>query len=115
MSGKMKTYFAIGHKEPDSACGIWFPDVEGCFGAGDTYEDAVEDASEALKLHVEMLRQDGQDIPHPRTIDEINLDPAVRKSRQDKGSFVIAIPLVVLPKAKKVPSRSGAKRKSGAA
>ena len=29
-------YVAVIEKEPDSAFGVWLPDVEGCFSAGDT-------------------------------------------------------------------------------
>jgi len=97
----MKTYFAIGHKEADSAYGFWFPDVEGCFGAGDTYDAALKDAADALRLHVEFLRREGEAIPEPRSIDEINQDPAVRESKLDEGAFVMAIPLITPQKAKR--------------
>ena len=46
----MTTYFAFVHKDEDSAYGIVFPDVPGCFSAGDTFEQAVRNAAEALRL-----------------------------------------------------------------
>lgn len=97
----MKTYFAIGHKEPGSAYGFWFPDVEGCFGTGDTYDAALKDAADALRLHVELLQRDGEEVPEPRSIDEINQDAAAKESRLDEGSFVIGVPLITPQKAKR--------------
>ena len=97
----MKTYFAVGHKEPDSAYGFWFPDVEGCFGAGDTYDAALKDASDALRAHVGFMTEEGVEVPEPRSIDEINADEAVRASHRDQGSFLVGVPLVNPQKAKK--------------
>jgi predicted RNase H-like HicB family nuclease len=37
----MRTYFAIVHKEEDSAVGVVFPDLPGCFSAGDAYDKAT--------------------------------------------------------------------------
>ena len=38
-------YVAVIEKEPDSAFGVWFPDVEGCFSAGETVDEAVGECS----------------------------------------------------------------------
>ena len=57
----MNTYFAVVNKEHDSAYGLWFPDVEGCFSAADREEDIISNAIEALLLHLEDEEQ-----PHAR-------------------------------------------------
>ena len=44
------TYFAIIHEDRDSAVGVEFPDLPGCFSAGDTLDEAVANADEALRL-----------------------------------------------------------------
>lgn len=70
----MSTYFAIVHKDPSSAYGVVFPDVPGCFGAGDTYEEAVASAVEALRLHSEGLAAHGGGLPPPRTFEALLAD-----------------------------------------
>tara|TARA_Y100000385_G_scaffold204476_1_gene211811 strand:+ start:238 stop:558 length:321 start_codon:yes stop_codon:yes gene_type:complete len=52
----MNTYFSVVNKEHDSAYGLWFPDVEGCFSAADREEDIISNAIEALLLHLEGRR-----------------------------------------------------------
>ena len=52
-------YVAVIEKEPDSAFGVWFPDVEGCFSAGETVEEAVANAAAALRQHVEAVESAG--------------------------------------------------------
>lgn len=60
----MKYLVAI-HKDPDTGFGVTIPDVDGCFSYGDTFEDALENAKEALAGHLEILAEDGADIPTP--------------------------------------------------
>ena len=49
----MPTYFALVEKDTDSAFGISFPDVPGCFSAADEADDVLRNAIEALELHLE--------------------------------------------------------------
>lgn len=49
----MKHYFALVHKDPDSAYGVQFPDLPGVFSASDTSEDIIKNAIEALRLYEE--------------------------------------------------------------
>jgi predicted RNase H-like HicB family nuclease len=53
-------YVAVIEKEPDSAFDVWLPDVEGCFSAGDTVEEAVANAAVALRQHVEAVESAGR-------------------------------------------------------
>lgn len=43
-------YYAIVHKDGDSAFGVTFPDLPGCFSAADREADIVPNAMEALAL-----------------------------------------------------------------
>ena len=52
---------------PETAIGIWFPDLPGCFSAGDTIDDAFRNAEEALALYAEAERDEGRALPVPRT------------------------------------------------
>jgi predicted RNase H-like HicB family nuclease len=84
----MKTYFAVVSKECDSAYGLWFPDVEGCFAAAEREEDILSNAIEALLLHLE----DG-DHPLARQVHEVASDPLVAEDLAS-CSHLIAVPLV---------------------
>ena len=46
-------YVAVIDKDPDSAYGVRFPEVPGCFSAADTFEEIVPSAIEALSLFFE--------------------------------------------------------------
>jgi predicted RNase H-like HicB family nuclease len=86
-------YIAVVEKDPDSAFGIWFPDVEGCFSAGDTLEEASANAAAALRQHVEALESAGRSIPPTRTMDQVLRDKDVRKATSH-GAVLFAVPLL---------------------
>ncbi len=74
----MNSYFAFLHPpEDNSSWGVTFPDLPGCVSEGDTFEEAVHAAREALSGHLASLRADGDPIPAPRTWSEISEDPEV--------------------------------------
>ena len=51
------------HKDEESAHGVGVPDLPGCFSAGDTFEEAIESAREAIACHLEGLLLDGEPVP----------------------------------------------------
>ena len=51
------------HKDEESGYGVAVPDLPGCFSAGDTLEEAIESAHEAVACHLEGLLMDGEPIP----------------------------------------------------
>jgi predicted RNase H-like HicB family nuclease len=53
----------VGDKK--HAYGVVVPDLPGCFSAGDTLEEALSNAQEAILLHLEGLLDDQQAIPVP--------------------------------------------------
>ena len=71
----MAGYIALVHKDEDTSYGVSFPDVPGCISAGDTFEDAIENATEALAGHLALMRADRDDIPVPRSFEELRRDP----------------------------------------
>lgn len=85
-------YIAFIHKDPDSAYGVSFPDLPGCFSAGDTIDEAVRNAVDALAGHVRMLQADGDPIPAPRDFDAIMGDPDLAEDRD--GAMTTVIPLL---------------------
>ena len=54
---------AIEKGSDTDAYGVIIPDIQGCFSAGDTFEDALENAKEAIAGHLEILAEDGAAIP----------------------------------------------------
>lgn len=85
-------YIAFIHKDPDSAYGVSFPDVPGCFSAGETIDEAVRNAVEALSGHVRFLELDGEPVPAPRDFDAIMSDPSLAENRE--GAMTTIVPLL---------------------
>ena len=51
------------HNGDGTSYGVTVPDLPGCFSAGDTPEEAIASAREAIACHVEGLLVDGESIP----------------------------------------------------
>lgn len=64
-------YIALIHKEENSDYGVSFPDFPGCVSAGATLEQAKTMAQEALIGHINILKEMGEQIPAPSTLEEI--------------------------------------------
>lgn len=47
------------------AFGVVVPDLPGCFSAGDTLDEAMDNAKEAIELWLEVAIDDGLAIPEP--------------------------------------------------
>ncbi|MEO0834840.1 MAG: type II toxin-antitoxin system HicB family antitoxin [Cyanobacteria bacterium J06642_3] len=56
-------YPIVIHKDPDTAYGVTVPDLPGCFSAGDTMQEAVQNAMEAIECHVEGILIDNEELP----------------------------------------------------
>jgi predicted RNase H-like HicB family nuclease len=68
-------YPVVIHKDKKSGYGVTVPDLPGCFSAGETIEDALEMAREAIECHLEGMLKDGDVLPRPRTIEAHRSDP----------------------------------------
>jgi predicted RNase H-like HicB family nuclease len=86
-------YVAVIEKDEDSAFGVWFPDVEGCFSAGETVDEAVANAAAALRQHVEAVESAGRSVPAARSVDEVFRDEDVAAS-VEAGAVLFAVPLL---------------------
>jgi predicted RNase H-like HicB family nuclease len=71
---KTTGYIALVHKDRGTSYGVSFPDVPGCISAGDTFEEAIANASEALAGHLAIMESDGDAIPNARTLEELKKD-----------------------------------------
>ena len=55
--------FALAlHTDDGAAYSVVVPDLPGCFSAGDSLDEAIEMAREAIDAHCELLAEDGADI-----------------------------------------------------
>jgi predicted RNase H-like HicB family nuclease len=69
------TYPALFAYENDcEGIGIVFPDLPGCVSHGDNEGDALHMAREALSLHLFGMEEDGDEIPEPTAIHDLNYD-----------------------------------------
>lgn len=73
-------YIAYLHKDNDSDYGVSFPDFPGCITAGSTLEEARRMAADALSLHIAGIREDGEAIPQPSTLDDLRSDLALKNA-----------------------------------
>lgn len=86
----MRHYIGVVHQDGESAYGIHFPDVAGCFSAADDLNELLGHATEALSLHLE-----GEDAPHARTLNDIRNDPDVFEDLAS-GAFLMSVPHIML-------------------
>ena len=73
----MTGYIALVQKDPGTSYGVSFPDVPGCISAGDTLDEALANAAQALAGHLALMRADGDPIPRPRGPSAIEADAAL--------------------------------------
>ncbi|MCL0066052.1 type II toxin-antitoxin system HicB family antitoxin [Dehalococcoidia bacterium] len=53
------------------------PEVQGCYTQGDTYEEALENIRDAIRLHVEERLESSEEIPQPESVSLTSLEVAV--------------------------------------
>jgi predicted RNase H-like HicB family nuclease len=63
-------YPVVIHKDKDSDYGVTVPDMLGCFSAGETVEEALDMAKDAILCHIEGLLIDDEEIPLPSPIEK---------------------------------------------
>jgi predicted RNase H-like HicB family nuclease len=63
-----KEYIAVIEQAQDGSFSAYVPDLPGCVTCGDTVELVQQLIGEAIALHIESLRNHGDDIPRPSAI-----------------------------------------------
>jgi len=82
----MPYYYALVHKDEDSAFGVSFPDLPGCFSAADRIDDVLPNAAEALALWFEDEREVA-----PSRLDQVQASVVTDLAA---GAFIIAVPRI---------------------
>ena len=60
---KVLNYRILLRKEPEGGYTVNVPTLPGCITYGDTIEEAIEMAKEAIELYIESLKEHGEVIP----------------------------------------------------
>jgi predicted RNase H-like HicB family nuclease len=87
----MAVYIALVHKDEGTSYGVGFPDVPGCISAGDTFEEAVANAAKALAGHLALMRADGDEIPAPRSVEELKRDRDFADDAADAADAIVTV------------------------
>ena len=62
-------FLVVLHTEPNRTdYGVTVPDLPGCVSAGDTLEEALANAGEAILGHLEVMVEDGKPVPEPNSM-----------------------------------------------
>ena len=51
--------------------GAYVPDLPGCIAVGELREEVLESIHDAIELHLEALRENGEPIPPPSSSSEL--------------------------------------------
>ena len=100
-------YAVVVHHDEGSAYGVSVPDLPGCFSAGDSFDEALDNVIEAIELHLEGMAEEGMDIPGAEPIEahlgdpdyaggtwgfvEIDLTPYLGKTEKINVTFPSAV------------------------
>lgn len=60
------TFAALFTKEANGGYSVRFPQLDGCYTQGDSFEEARRMAVDAMSLHLYGMEQDGESIPEPQ-------------------------------------------------
>mgnify|MGYP000969833451 FL=1 len=60
---KKLTYRILLRKEPEGGYTVLVPALPGCITYGETIEEAIKMAKEAIELYLESMIENGEDIP----------------------------------------------------
>ena len=76
---------------------VLFPDVPGCASQGDTLDEAIAMATDALAGHLAVARDYGDAIREPRPLEDIRADKAWAKDYGVVWDKAMAVPIMVRP------------------
>jgi antitoxin HicB len=99
MERRVPHYIALIHKDPDSCYGVSFPDWPGVFTAGDTIDEAMQQAAEVLTVAADgwQNRDGSTGFPRARTIDELRADSDFEEDAA--GAVLAAVPFRIAAEA----------------
>lgn len=60
----MTEYAVVIERSPNNY-GAWVPDLDGCVSTGKTFDEVKVNIAEAIEMHIESLREHGENVPPP--------------------------------------------------
>jgi predicted RNase H-like HicB family nuclease len=61
-------YLVVIEKAEDGTFSAYVPDLPGCVSSGDSVEELEVSIREAIRLHIESLRDHHEHIPEPKAL-----------------------------------------------
>ncbi len=119
----MKYPVAI-QKDEDSCYGVTVPDIPGCFSAGESLDEAMNNAQEAISSHLEILAEEGGLAPESSLVDShinntdytgatwayVDIDVSPYLGKTEKAT--VTLPKLVIKKIDTLVAAGGAKNRS---
>ncbi len=94
-TSNLEVWGLIHRPAEGSGWGVTIPDFPGCVAVGETEEEAARNADEALSGFLAIMRADGDEIPAPRSRQQLLRDPEVRDDAEGGAVWVLLRPRVV--------------------
>ena len=69
--------FSVVIERDESGYYAYCPELQGCYTQGDTYEEALVNIKDAIRLHVEDRVESGEEIPQAESISLTSLEMVV--------------------------------------
>jgi predicted RNase H-like HicB family nuclease len=60
--------YAVLYEKTATGYSAHVPDLPGCVAAGDTIEETEQLMREAIEMHLEGMKEDGDPVPEPSTV-----------------------------------------------
>jgi predicted RNase H-like HicB family nuclease len=80
----MRYAVAVEPGDDKTAHGVAVPDLPGCFSAGDSFDEALDNAREAILMWLEDAFEKGEPLPRPSGIDAL-------RAREEFAGWVWAL------------------------
>lgn len=74
---KSKQIFTIVIEQDDYGFYAYCPQLQGCYTQGETYEEAIKNIEDAIRLHVEDRIEDGETWRQPKSVNVTSLELSI--------------------------------------
>jgi predicted RNase H-like HicB family nuclease len=90
----MTQYIALIHEDDDGCFTVSFPDIPGLVTAGDSIDEAMEEAEEALAFAAEDSDPDATEaLKPPRSIEQLRQDPEFIAAAKNATVVTVQFPV----------------------
>jgi predicted RNase H-like HicB family nuclease len=95
-------YIVVVRKSAASDFGAEIPDLPGCISVGDNLDELTSMIAEAMRLHLDGLVADGEAVPRPRTLSQVEATLTPELRGDDLLALLDVEPLREAPRAVRV-------------